>query len=273
MLKLFPFLPKEHLNIIRNVHALCYVDMLPIFWTNTWLKMNNKSTTSYIFAIFSFIIVIIIQITSPFNLKNSTQYIFSLVIGIIVGICGFYILNIPFCQKFNKHHLSDDVNICILSLISLLTVNIGFSFFVDNKAPSEINLSAIDIILSIFVIPLFEELFFRKISLRLFNYKQNRVLAIIGIVISSSFFAYFHPDYPLFAFVCGVILSICSLFSKRELSCCFIVHALYNISMYISELLSFKTSFCYYLFPIVEILILISIFFLFFIFERRASNE
>lgn len=118
--------------------------------------------------------------------------------------------------------------VSLISLAVLFLEDVGFVKIVEKDFSFRV---FPHIIYSILVVPLVEEYFFRFLPFDFIS--EKRMIYIIGIIISSLLFSFFHKtdfNYMIFIFVIGMLFSLLFLKTKN-LSYCIFCHSLYNIFM------------------------------------------
>lgn len=233
--------------------------------------MKNKALLSYLFGAVSAAVTVCMSLFLRNTIKSPALYLISLLCGIITGLVGFLVTAAPFSGE--KKSLGHDAKIIITTLFSLIAANLVYSLFASSDTGADIEITFSGIFSAVLIIPLAEELFFRKILPSLLLFREGTGSLVLSAVISSAIFAYFHSSYRVYAFIAGVILCLASYFAKKPLVSCFIAHAAYNGLLVLDSVLKAETDIPGFVVPASSLVLLAAAFFLIFIFERKNTDE
>lgn len=261
-------------------------------------------------SLFKTLIILIIYYLLNFSLEKLFIFIFvrdifsevhqdyflfiNTFIYILYIIVSFFILNKKgFIRGTTSIQLQKIIIIVILVLsfriledpiqrIKIIIGNLTLPDTVNNNTISHLGL-IITFINTIFLAPLFEELFFRKLMLSYFS----RDFFLIGILISSLTFSMIHIDWGLINpsqlivfFIFGLITSI--IYSKYGLFYSVLFHSGYNLIWFLAKvdvikywsiLKNLNFGITYWLLVIVSFLFIVYFIFKFYLINQRGNGS
>lgn len=183
--------------------------ILLIFTKNIEIVKNNIYPLVLIGDIITLILIALILLPSDYGMKDRIN-----------------IKRIPIKEYFNILILGIGITILLLFLSSILTKLIpSYNEVVNQLATSRG--SALQLIITIALIPIYEEIFYRGI---IFEYLRKNFNIIVAIVVQALVFGVMHLNLVqgIYTFILGIVLALIYMYSESILGN-ITVHIIFNL--------------------------------------------
>ncbi|EJT5915401.1 TPA: CPBP family intramembrane metalloprotease [Clostridium perfringens] len=183
--------------------------ILLIFTKNIEIVKNNIYPLVLIGDIITLILIALILLPSDYGMKDRIN-----------------IKRIPIKEYFNIIILGIGITILLLFLSSILTKLIPSYNEVANQLATSRG-SALQLIITIALIPIYEEIFYRGI---IFEYLRKNFNIIVAIVVQALVFGVMHLNLVqgIYTFILGIVLALIYMYSESILGN-ITVHIIFNL--------------------------------------------
>ncbi|WP_338848844.1 type II CAAX endopeptidase family protein (plasmid) [Clostridium perfringens] len=183
--------------------------ILLIFTKNIEIVKNNIYPLVLIGDIITLILIALIFLPSDYGMKDRIN-----------------IKRIPIKEYFNILILGIGITILLLFLSSILTKLIPSYNEVANQLATSRG-SALQLIITIALIPIYEEIFYRGI---IFGYLRKNFNIIVAIVVQALVFGVMHLNLVqgIYTFILGIVLALIYMYSESILGN-ITVHIIFNL--------------------------------------------
>lgn len=183
--------------------------ILLIFTKNIEIVKNNIYPLVLIGDIITLILIALIFLPSDYGMKDRIK-----------------IKRIPIKEYFNILILGIGITILLLFLSSILTKLIPSYNEVANQLATSRG-SALQLIITIALIPIYEEIFYRGI---IFGYLRKNFNIIVAIVVQALVFGVMHLNLVqgIYTFILGIVLALIYMYSESILGN-ITVHIIFNL--------------------------------------------
>ena len=183
--------------------------ILLIFTKNIEIVKNNIYPLVLIGDIITLILIALILLPSDYGMKDRIN-----------------IKRIPIKEYFNILILGIGITILLLFLSSILTKLIPSYNEVANQLATSRG-SALQLIITIALIPIYEEIFYRGI---IFGYLRKNFNIIVAIVVQALVFGVMHLNLVqgIYTFILGIVLALIYMYSESILGN-ITVHIIFNL--------------------------------------------
>lgn len=183
--------------------------ILLIFTKNIEIVKNNIYPLVLIGDIITLILIALIFLPSDYGMKDRIN-----------------IKRIPIKEYFNILILGIGITILLLFLSSILTKLIPSYNEVANQLATSRG-SALQLIITIALIPIYEEIFYRGI---IFGYLRKNFNIIVAIVVQALVFGIMHLNLVqgIYTFILGIVLALIYMYSESILGN-ITVHIIFNL--------------------------------------------
>ena len=183
--------------------------ILLIFTKNIEIVKNNIYPLVLIGDIITLILIALILLPSDYGMKDRIN-----------------IKRIPIKEYFNILILGIGITILLLFLSSILTKLIPSYNEVANQLATSRG-SALQLIITIALIPIYEEIFYRGI---IFEYLRKNFNIIVAIVVQALVFGVMHLNLVqgIYTFILGIVLALIYMYSESILGN-ITVHIIFNL--------------------------------------------
>ena len=183
--------------------------ILLIFTKNIEIVKNNIYPLVLIGDIITLILIALILLPSDYGMKERIN-----------------IKRIPIKEYFNIIILGIGITILLLFLSSILTKLIPSYNEVANQLATSRG-SALQLIITIALIPIYEEIFYRGI---IFEYLRKNFNIIVAIVVQALVFGVMHLNLVqgIYTFILGIVLALIYMYSESILGN-ITVHIIFNL--------------------------------------------